>query len=353
MPRPGSRPGLAIVTPGFPRDAADSTCVPALQLYVRGLVAARPDLDVTVFSLHYPERAAAYRWEGIPVRSLGANNVPWPGRLGPMSRLARALSTASVDLLHGFWLSDASWCATMVGMRRRLPVLVTLMGQDALPSNPYHRVFPLSRAQGVVPSPRMRAEVQRVHPVSIDVVPWGVEAVPPTEKGWGVRATDLLGVGALTELKDWETFLRIAAAGIRNGLVRQVQLIGEGPAQPSLQRRLEELGISEQCRLLGRRPRAEVLESMGDARVLLHPSRYEGFGMVFQEALAMGMAVVSRPVGAAMEGPRWWVGASDEALAQGVSRLLAEPPGVGPTPHRVEDTVEGYLDIYRRLGASV
>ncbi len=47
----GQAPHVVVLTPGFPADVADETCIPAIRTWVEGLRAARPHWDITVLAL--------------------------------------------------------------------------------------------------------------------------------------------------------------------------------------------------------------------------------------------------------------------------------------------------------------
>jgi len=79
------------------------------------------------------------------------------------------------------------------------------------------------------------------------------------------------------------------------------------------------------------RPSDEALRELyRTSRVLLFPSRYEGFGLPPLEAMATGCAVVTTRVGAIPDFSRdrvsaWWVDPGDVAgLTAGVLHLLAD-----------------------------
>lgn len=346
---------VALVTPGFPSSERDSTCVPALQLYTAALRAARPELGMSVFALHYPRERGDYPWHGIPVRAMGAANARWPGRATHLLRLARALRDAHrvcpFSILHGFWLSDASLVTARVARREGVPFVLSLMGQDATERNRYLKLGPPATARVVAPSTKAADSFARAGGRSVDaVVPWGVESGPAASRPWRDRDIDILGVGSLTELKDFGVLVRAMAELAQRGLARRAVVIGDGPERGRLALEVARLGLADRVTLRGEVPRAEVLELMDRARVLFHPSRYEGFGLVFAEARAHGMAIVSRRVGAAAEGPAWSIGASEDDLVAAAARLLAEPPRVeAANPFPLDATVEGYLRIYESL----
>lgn len=75
-----------------------------------------------------------------------------------------------------------------------------------------------------------------------------------------------------------------------------LKIVGDGPLRSELMR---EFGGSETVEWLGRRPAADVVRLMADARVLIFPSvYYEGMPLTLLEAFAAGTPVVASNLGA-------------------------------------------------------
>lgn len=71
-----------------------------------------------------------------------------------------------------------------------------------------------------------------------------------------------------------------------------LQILGEGPERERLEREAEHCG-PHAVEFLGTVPYEQVPEVVGQAHVVLFPSRHDGFGMVTMEALAAGVPVVA------------------------------------------------------------
>ncbi|HUG41000.1 MAG TPA: glycosyltransferase family 4 protein [Longimicrobiales bacterium] len=78
-------------------------------------------------------------------------------------------------------------------------------------------------------------------------------------------------------------------------------IAGRGKDAGAVERMAGELGIAEHVRLLGPVTDARRLELLEGARVLLMPSRFEGFGLVAAEAMAAGVPVVAARAGSLPE----------------------------------------------------
>jgi len=103
-----------------------------------------------------------------------------------------------------------------------------------------------------------------------------------------------LFVGRLAHEKNIEFLLEVAAHA-KKDLPQLVWLItGEGPAQPSLQRRVEQLGLAGQVRFLGYLDRARALvDCYAAADVFAFSSLTETQGLVLLEAMALGVPAVA------------------------------------------------------------
>lgn len=125
-----------------------------------------------------------------------------------------------------------------------------------------------------------------------------------------------------------EAFALVTAREPRARLV----VIGDGPEHAALAERLQQRGLQNSVRLLGALAEdAEVRAWYGRASLFCLPSEQEGFGIVFLEAMASGLPVVSTTAAAIPEvvpdgeagllvPPR-----DPAALAEALLRLLQDP----------------------------
>ena len=344
------KPRILLITPGFPADENDSACVPALQVYARDLAKKLPQFHFEVLALHYPFRNGTYSWFGLEIHSL---NLPsgnrmhrWWGLWQAWQWLVRFQRHHELAGIHAFWLSDGAWLGWRLARRFNLHYLSTIMGQDALTANHYHRWMRLPVANVVAVSRRAAEAYAQLGRGVPKVVPWGWG--PETSQEKVGRDIDVLGVGALIPLKDYATFLQVLAEARAERSSLRAVLVGDGPEACRLKRMARELGLEKQCEFKGKLPRNEVLALMARSKVLLHPSTFEAFGFVFLEALGAGMQIVSRPVGMAETSSKWHLGEDAEALAKGLLSALEKPSdGRSEWPHPLESCHAAYGAIYR------
>ena len=150
------------------------------------------------------------------------------------------------------------------------------------------------------------------------------------------REPIVLFVGRLVEKKGCAHLIRAMQAVQRALPATQLVMIGDGPLRPTLQEQAGRL-LSGEHIFLGTQPPSVVQSWLRRAMVFCVPSvtaangDAEGLGMVFCEAQAMGVPVVSFASGgiaeAVLDGVTGFLlrEGDDAGLAQGICRLLLEP----------------------------
>lgn len=77
----------------------------------------------------------------------------------------------------------------------------------------------------------------------------------------------------------------------------KLQILGVGPEEASLKRLVSGLGMASRASFLGQVRSSEVGQYLAGGSVFVRPSRSEGLGNSFLEAMAAGLPVVGTPVG--------------------------------------------------------
>jgi glycosyltransferase involved in cell wall biosynthesis len=132
---------------------------------------------------------------------------------------------------------------------------------------------------------------------------------------------------------DWfqkgiDTLLEGSARVLRERPTLELRVAGRGKDVERARALARDLGIESRVRFLGGVTAAERDELLAGARVLLMPSRFEGFGMVAAEAMAAGVPLVASSAGSLPEvvdpphGGVLVTPGDAAALAAAVSRLL-------------------------------
>lgn len=252
---------------------------PALTWRVRReLRRLRPDLVHT--HLVHADVYGALGAGGLPLVSTKHNDDRF--RLGPFRYVERALARRAKRVIA---ITEAlrRFCVDQVGLPAA-KVEVVRYGLDALPS------------------------------------PWGDDGAVPLPED----ARILLSVGRLAEQKGVDVAVRALARIREREPAAVLVVLGEGPERARLKAMSGE-GVYLPGRV------GDVASWYRRAEVLVHPARWEGFGLALLEAMLAGKPVVATDVSSAPEivagGETGLLVPPDEpaALAEAVLELLADP----------------------------
>jgi glycosyltransferase involved in cell wall biosynthesis len=238
-------------------------------------------------------------------------------------RLAEQLGVPLVTALHGYdvTISDEAMSRTRLG-RAYLRGRSTLQKTSAL----FLSCSDYVRTRGLEMG--YPADRTIVHSIGVDVErfkPPGI--LRPREKS-------VLFVGRLVEKKGCSSLIEAMAGVQRRCPAAELVVIGGGPLRADYEAQAVALGV--RCRFLGVQPPAVVRDRMSRASVFCVPSVIaasgdaEGFGIVFIEAQAMGLPVVSTLSGGIPEAVRngetgLLVAERDSAaLAEAILRLMQD-----------------------------
>ena len=152
-------------------------------------------------------------------------------------------------------------------------------------------------------------------------------ALPET----AAEAPTLLYVGRADPYKNVDTLIR-ALAHVRTQTCLPVRLVIAGspdPRYPQATELAESLNLSDAVTWTGYLTDEALVETYRTADLLVHPSRYEGFGLQIIEAMACGTPVVSSNAGSLPEvaGDAGLLVDPDdtEGFAEAITRVLTEP----------------------------
>jgi teichuronic acid biosynthesis glycosyltransferase TuaC len=102
----------------------------------------------------------------------------------------------------------------------------------------------------------------------------------------------VLSVGNLIPIKGHELLLRTAVSLASDFPGLRWEIIGDGPERSRLQALAEKLGLAGRVSFLGRQSRKQVAAAMRRCKLFALPSRYEGLGCVYLEAMSVGKPVI-------------------------------------------------------------
>ena len=319
-------------------------------------------IDVAFMGLDDPAWDPRDFYDALHVPAL---RVPAPRDLDPLL-LARMLRALRADLVHTH-LVHADVYGGVAAKLRGSRLVSTKHNDDPFRTGPYRHIDrALARAaDGVVAiTDALRhflVEDVGLPPAKVETIHYGLDDVPAA---WGENAPDdvpsdarvIVAVARLTPQKGVD----VAISALQS-LPDDVALVvlGEGPARAELERVAGELGIAARVHLLGRVP--DVAAWLRRASVLVHPARWEGFGLGVLEAMLAGLPVVASNVSSlpelVVDGTTGFLVPPDDprALAAALVRALDEPRlgEAGRARARAEFSVARMADrtaaLYSRL----
>lgn len=146
--------------------------------------------------------------------------------------------------------------------------------------------------------------------------------------GWGSDVSVLGIVARLTEQKGHITLLNAIPEVLHQFPQTRLVVVGDGELRAQLDQAAVKLGISGNIHFLGYQQNAAAMMTGFD--IFVHPSRWEGFGLVFLEAMAARLPIVATQVSAIPEivrhGETGLLVPVDDvpALSRAISTLLAD-----------------------------
>lgn len=294
---PNTPETLVILSPGFPENEADTTCLPSQQLFVKALKEICPGLEIIVIAFHYPFKPREYEWHGVKVMAIGGKDK---GRLFRGTTwlkvwliLKRLKKEQQLVGLLSFWFGECAFVGSYFAKQNRLTHYSWLLGQDAKKGNKYFNWINPKGDELIALSDFIVEEVRKNYGVlPTEIIPVGIDTSlfdKPSLK----RDIDILGAGSLIPLKQYDIF--VDAISFLKDFYPEIKAVicGKGPEMDRLKALAALKNLDGNLEFKGELPHQEVLALMQRSKILLHPSNYEGYGAVLSEALYAGAHVVS------------------------------------------------------------
>jgi colanic acid/amylovoran biosynthesis glycosyltransferase len=141
----------------------------------------------------------------------------------------------------------------------------------------------------------------------------------------------LVTVGSLVWVKGVTYGIRAIRRVVDTGIPLMFSIVGDGPERQRVLYTIDDLGLRDHVRLLGRLAPVAVRDELRQSDIFVLPSLAEGFCNAAIEAMGCGLPVVMTNCGGALEGvtdgvegfivPIW----DPEAMAEGILRLARDP----------------------------
>jgi glycosyltransferase involved in cell wall biosynthesis len=300
---------------------------------------AERGVDVRFLGLDDTSRAPDPFYDALTVPYV---RVPAPRDLDPRLALRVRRETLKADLVHTHLVHADVYGA--LGAKR---LVSTKHNDDPFRAGPFRFVERALAARAAkvitITDALARFQVERVGlPADkLEVIHYGLDELPPA---WGSNPPDevqpearvLLAVCRLEPQKGVDVAVRALPDIRTRHPTAELVLLGEGPQRSELERLANELGVP--VHLLGRVP--DVAAWLRRASLLVHPARWEGFGLALLEAMLAEKPIVATRVSSIPEivadGETGMLVAPDDvaALAAAVSRVLDDPGSYGEEGRR-------------------
>lgn len=344
---------LIILSPGFPENEADTTCLPPKQVFVKSLNKNFPSLNILILSFQYPYTNIIYKWNGNTV--IPFNGKKFSGKFKRVFLWIRIWKTRkllknenNIIGIYSFWLGECAFIGKWFAKFHQLKHYCWISGQDAKKNNGYVRLMKPKPNELVAMSDFLEEEFYRNYQIKPEhVIPIGIEPTmfsnTATEKD-----IDLIGAGSLIPLKQYDVFIDV----VKNISIKlpsvKAMICGKGEEEKKLQSLINSLQLQKNILLAGEKSHPEILSLMQRSKILLHTSFYEGFGSVCIEALYAGAHVISftKPMNA--EIPHWHVVGNKESMVAKAIELLTdtELSYNSITPYLMDDTAKAVMKLF-------
>jgi len=344
---------LLILTPGFPENEEDTTCLPSQQLLVRAFNRIQPDLKIVVLTLKYPFKKSDYSWFGNEVLAFHG----WKeGKVNKLStilsvwhRLRRLKKKNNVIGILSFWCTQCAWIGSYFSKMNGLTHYTWILGQDAGKENKWVRLIAPSENELIAMSDFLAKEFYKNHRIRPGhIIPNGIDTTLFGLTGQN-RDIDLLAVGSLIPLKQYDLLIDVVKKMLPEYPGLRAIIAGKGPEFDRLESLIRSQGLKDHLKLLGEKSHEEVLMLMQRTRIFLHPSSYEGFSTVCLEALFSGAEVISFCNPKEQWVKHWHIVNSREDMVQRTSELLAEIQGPYESilVHSLDDVARQFIALFR------
>jgi phosphatidylinositol alpha-1,6-mannosyltransferase len=267
-------------------------------------------------------------------------------RRGFAYRVAAALRN-TYDLVIAGHVNLAPLVYLPVSTKRPSARLTLIYGIDAWARLPWFRRMALKRSDLVVSISRFTAEAATaandLEPAKVSIVAccldplvWDVGerlAADPDQGLPGLPRNTLLTVSRLSRAeasKGHDTILRALPSVLTSIPDVTYAIVGEGDLKPVLERLVSDLRLEQHVRFLGALPDRDLRRCYDTCTAYAMPSRWEGFGLVFLEAMAHARPIIASQRDAAPEvlgDTALLVSDPDDAreVGQTITRLLSSP----------------------------
>jgi len=263
-----------------------------------------------------------------------------------LGRVRKLHGVKRIDVIHAHAALPCGHAAALLSRRLNIPFVVTLHGLDVFNTCFLGGIPAVWRQKASVDVYRVARTVICISGKVQESLKTGMPAetsstivyngvnpslFSPNPAEGGTSGPEILMVGNLLRNKGHDLVLK-ALANLRPSFPQlRCRIIGEGADRTRFESLARDLGVGRQVQFVGRQSRSEVAEAMRRCSIFVLPSRNEGLGCVYLEAMSCGKPVIAcrgQGIEEVIEhGKNGWLVPVDglEQLVQGISVLLGSP----------------------------
>lgn len=345
-------PALVILSPGFPADEKDSTCIPPQQIFVKALKRKYSSLKIIVLAFQYPFESKRYKWNGVNVISFNGRNRGKLNRIQTWRQVWRTMKQIKKDNqvigILSFWLGECALIGKHFAKRNHIKQYTWILGQDARKGNKYFHFIKPHAGELIALSDFIAEEFVRNYRVKPEhIIPVGVDTFMFKTENKS-RDIDIMAAGSIIPLKRYDLFTEIIKALSNNLPDVKAVICGGGSEKEKLQSHINGMDLKKHITLAGEVSHPEVIGIMQRSKVFLHTSSYEGLGAVCLEALYAGCHVVSFCQPMSEDIRHWHIVNSKEEMVLKAHEILAnETVQYSPVLfYPVEDTAASVMNLF-------
>lgn len=288
---------LIIFSPAFPGNETDTIWLPWLQTLVTAFNKNYPGLSIIVFSFQYPHTTKNYFWHGnkiVPLNGMHKKKLLrstiWLRVFFEMRKIKREYNIIGI---FSMWCSECTLVAKYISKIFSIKYLCWILGQDAKKDNKFVKLIQPKASSLIAMSDFLVDEFYKNHNIKPQyVIPDGID-VELFDPILPKKDIDIVGAGSLSTLKQYNIFVEVISLLKKDNQNIRAVLCGNGEEENNIKSQIQQLGLKKNIDLVGSIDHRSVLQTMQRAKILLHPSSYEGFGTVCVEALYAGAHVIS------------------------------------------------------------
>ncbi|TSC90614.1 MAG: hypothetical protein G01um10142_361 [Parcubacteria group bacterium Gr01-1014_2] len=251
----------------------------------------------------------------INVYRIGAGNKIFDKPLLPNLGFLKAISLHKkkrYDLIHGIMASQGSAAGYLFKFfYPRVPFILTLQEGDLVRNSPFDKFWQrriIKKADAITAISGYLVEFAKRYnkKAPVHIVPNGVDPnkfqiskskSQINSKFQNPNQKTIITVSRLVRKNGVDILIKAVKKLTTYNLQLTTLIIGEGKERKKLEKLARKLGVAEKVRFLGSIPNEKIPEHLVGADIFVRPSRSEGLGTAFLEAMAVGLPLIGTPVG--------------------------------------------------------